>query len=283
MLLTESVEIVLNGRNVENYEEKGYEIPRYWDKKHKKMSIKSGTKINVKIEDLAKGSHARVRVACDYCGQVKEVSYKDYLKNHDELGDCCVKCRSIKYKSTMIKKYGVISPMRVPELLEKQIANNKAKYGCEWPMQTEEVKAKSRETMLEKYGAEHALQVDDFLAKCIKTRCDNHTNPTSKPQLALSHILFDMYGNCELEKPCGRCSLDCVIVIDGISIDVEYDGWFYHQDKMRDIRRDNFVRKQGYKVLRVKSDKHDTLPSREIIDEKIQSLLNGRNHAVIQM
>lgn len=283
MLLTESVEVMFNGKNAKYYEEKGYEIPRYWDKKHKKMSIKQGTKINVKVEDLAKGSHVRVNVACDYCGQVKNVAYKDYLYNHNELGDCCVKCRSVKYKDTMIKKYGAISPTKVPELLEKQIANNKAKYGCEWPTQTEEVKAKIQKTMLERYGAEHALQVDEFLAKAMESCCEAHKNPTSKPQLKLSEILLEMYGNCELEYPCKFYSLDCMIIVNDVRIDVEYDGWFWHQDKKRDDRRDNFIKKHGYKVLRIKSNKHDALPTKERIDEKVQLLLNGEDYAEIQM
>lgn len=283
MLLTKVVEIMINSSDIRWYENKGYDIPRYWSQKHKKMMVKRGTKMIVKVEDLTVGSHARVDVACDYCGQVKNVAYKDYLKNHDDLGDCCVKCRHIKYKDTMMKKYGASNSAQVPEIVEKIKATNREKCGCDWQLQSEDVQTKSRKTMKERYGAEHPLQVEEFLAKGMKTRCENHNCPTSKPQLALSHLLLDMYGNCELERPCGRCSLDCVVVIDDILIDVEYDGGYYHQDKMRDIRRDNFVKKQGYKVLRIKSDKHDTLPSPELIDEKIQMLLHGWNHVEIQM
>ena len=283
MLLTETVEITINSSDIRWYEDKGYDIPRYWSQKHKKMLVKRGTKMIVRAIDLTMGSHVKVDVACDYCGKVKEVTYKDYLKNHSDLGDCCVKCRTIKYKDTMMNKYGVPNSAQIPGITEKIKASNRDKYGCDWQMQSEEVKAKSRKTMKERYGVEHPLQVEEFLIKGMKTRCNNNKVPTSKPQLALSRLLFDMYGNCELEYPCGRCSLDCVVVIDGIYIDVEYDGWYYHQDKMRDIRRDNFVRKQGYKILRVKSNNDDTLLSREQIDTKIQMLLHGWNHVIIQM
>ena len=283
MLLTESVEVTLNNKNIKHYEEKGYKIPRYYHKKHCTYFVKTGTKINVKVEDLTIGSHVKVDVACDYCGQIKNVCYKDYLKNHDELGDCCVNCRPIKYKDTMIKRYGFSNSAQVPEIVEKIKATNRVKYGCDWQMQSEEVQAKSRKTMLERYGAEHALQVDEFLAKAMESCCEAHKNPTSKPQLKLSEILLEMYGNCELEYPCKFYSLDCMIVVNDIKIDVEYDGWFWHQDKKRDDRRDNFVKKHGYKVLRIKSDKHDTLPNKERIDEKVQMLLNGEEYAEIQM
>lgn len=284
MLLTECAELAINSSDIHWYEEKGYDIPRYWSQKHKKMLVRRGTKIIVKVKDLTIGSHVKVDVACDYCGCVKNVTYKDYLKNHDDvLGDCCVKCRPVKYKETMMGRYGASNSSQVPEMVEKIKATNRAKYGCDWQMQSKEVQAKLGETMKERYGVEHALQVDEFLVKSMKTRCDNYNNPTSKPQLALSHLLLDMYGNCELERPCGRCSLDCVVAIGDILIDVEYDGKYWHQDKMRDIRRDNFVKKQGYKVLRIKGNEHDVLPTIEQIDEQMQKLLQGYNYTEIQM
>lgn len=284
MLLTEFVELSLNVSDVHWYEEMGYNIPRYWSKKHKKMLIKRGTKIVVKATDLTNGSHVGVDVACDYCGAVKRVGYKDYLKNHDDkLGDCCVKCRPIKYRQTMLERYGVENSSEIPDITDKIKATNREKYGYDWRMQSPEIQAKSRKTMLDKYGVEHALQVPEFSDKAMHTRCENGKNPTSKPQLALFHLLLDMYKNCELEKPCGNCSLDCVLNIDGNLIDVEYDGWFYHQDKMRDMRRDNFVKTQGYKILRVKANKRDEIPNREQIEEQVQKLLHGYEYAEIQM
>lgn len=284
MLLTKELEILINYKNVQWYESKGYIIPRYWSKKHKKMLIKRGTKIVVNIEDLTKGSHAKVKVSCDYCGKVKEISYKDYLKNHDkEFGDCCIKCRPIKYENTMLKKYGVKNSSFMPNTKEKIIATNRRKYGCDWQTQSPLVQEKAKKTMLEKYGCEHALQVEEFLNKCVETKSKNGTNPTSKPQKELAHILLEMYGNCELKRPCGRCSLDCVVIVNDAFIDVEYDGWYWHQDEQRDKRRDNFVRKQNYKIFRIKGNKKNTLPSKEQIEKQIQKLLHGWNYVEIQM
>lgn len=284
MLLTDYIEIVINNKNIKWYESKGYEIPRRWDKEHYRYTVKRGTTILVRATDLTEGSHVKVQVSCDYCGVIKEVGYKEYLKNHDEeLGDCCVKCRPIKYEHTMLERYGVKSSSLVPSIREKIIATNREKYGCDWQQQSSLVREKSKKTMIEKYGCEHALQAEEFLNKCMETKSKNGKNPTSKPQKELANILLEMYGNCELERPCGRCSLDCVVIIDDTFIDVEYDGWYWHQDIQRDRRRDNFVQKQGYKILRIKSNKKDDLPSKEQIDEQIQKLLHGYNHAEIQM
>ena len=284
ILLTEYVEIVPSFKDYKLYESKGYTIPKYWDKEHYRFLTKRGTKIKVRVSDLPKGSHAKVEVACDYCGKIKEIAYRDYLKNHDEeLGDCCVKCRPIKYEHTMLEKYGVKNSSLMPDTKAKIIATNREKYGCDWQMQSPLVQEKSRKTMLERYGYEHALQVDEFLDKCMSTKYENGINPTSKPQKALSNLLLEMYGNCELERPCGRYSLDCAVRINNILIDVEYDGLYWHQDKERDERRNVFVQNQGYKVLRVKGNKKDELPTKERIDEQIQKLLHGEKYAEIQM
>jgi Protein of unknown function (DUF559). len=149
-----------------------------------------------------------------------------------------------------------------------------------------EVRDKIQNTMIEKYGTIHPLQVDEFLVKSIETKCNNLNNPTSKPQLELYKRLIEIYGKCELEYPCGKCSLDCMLEINGVKIDVEYDGWFYHQDKNRDFRRNCFVKSQGYKILRIKSNKNskeDIIPSKEQIINAIDYLLNNHSYKEIKM
>lgn len=284
MLLTEKVKIKINCKNISWYEEKGYEIPRYYSKKHKKNLIRRGTEIEVSVNDLTLGSHAEVEVSCDYCDCHKIVSYRDYVKNHDkELGDCCVKCRPIKIANTMMNTYGVFNGNDLPWALEKRKDTNKKRYGTEWVMQSDIVKNKSKQTMLNKYGVERPLQNDAILAKMIHTRCRNSNNPTSKPQLNLYNLLKSKYINVGLEVPCDRCSLDCTIELNDCKIDIEYDGWFWHQDKNRDIRRDNYVKSQGYKILRIKGNKNDDLPDINLIDIHIKKLLSGYNYTEINM
>lgn len=47
MILTEIVEVTLNGANLKHYENLGYEIPRHKNNSNSKMQFKSGTKIKV--------------------------------------------------------------------------------------------------------------------------------------------------------------------------------------------------------------------------------------------
>ena len=284
MLLTTEVCIGINGKNKALYKSLGYDIPEVWDKKHYRYTTPQGTKIIVAIEHLAEGSHAEVKVKCDYCGKIIAKAFKEYLRRHDEeLGDCCHKCEGIKYKKTIKEKYGVNHPFEVDEFKQKVKQTNQLKYGCDWQQQNPQVQEKSRIAMKKKYGVEHALQVKEFADKACKTKYKNKTGPTSKPQRALGKILEQMYGICKLEYPCGRKSLDCMIEVNNQKIDVEYDGWYYHQNKQRDELRDNFVLQHGYKILRIKSNKHDDLPTENQIKEKIELLLQDWQIAVIQM
>lgn len=284
MILSKYVEVVAGGKNISYFESRGYQFERYWSKKHNKWLIKNGTKIFVKIEDLPKGSHSKIDVKCDYCNNIKHITYKDYLKNHDEeLGDCCIKCRPIKHKHTMLERYGVENSSQMIDTIDKTKATNRKKYGCDWQMQSKEVRQKSILTSRKKYGVDYPTQCPEVYEKIIKTRHKNLSNPISKPQLQIYNLLVQKYENCSLEIPCGRYSIDCELVIDGIKIDVEYDGWFWHQDKQRDVKRDNFMIDKGYKVFRIKGVKGDPIPSIEDIDEKIQELLHSSNYVELKM
>ena len=89
-LISEYVEVGLGGNNVKYYESLGYEIPRKKDK-WEKISVPKGAKITVKVKDLPKGSHTKVKVRCDNpdCNKEYEVLYSSYLKyNHNGKTYC---------------------------------------------------------------------------------------------------------------------------------------------------------------------------------------------------
>ena len=73
-----------------------------WSSSNKKHLISKGydlTKIGeslfVKPEDLPSGSHLKVNVKCDYCGDIIKVEWRDYLKcKFDKYS--CRKCRQRK-------------------------------------------------------------------------------------------------------------------------------------------------------------------------------------------
>jgi hypothetical protein len=113
MLITKEVEIGLSGRNSSHYEEKGYYIPRYYNELKNKMSIKEGTKIIVKIEDLSEGSNVNVQYKCDYCSEegienIITTSWKSYYKHKNNIvnKDACLKHISKKQDELGIVRTG---------------------------------------------------------------------------------------------------------------------------------------------------------------------------------
>jgi hypothetical protein len=97
--------------------------------------------IEVDINDLTSGSHAKILARCDYCGKDKEIDYKSYNKNISV---------SIYGKFSCSPKCGV----------NKTKENNLVKWGVEFPNQLEQHKEKCRNTIREKYGVEHISQLD---------------------------------------------------------------------------------------------------------------------------
>ena len=105
MLLTKEIEVNLSSRNIKWYESKGYIIPKWKDKKGR-ISIKQGTKLIVKIEDLPINSHAKINISCDECGKtIKNIKWVDYLKHlHENNNYYCQKCANNLFVKEKRKK-----------------------------------------------------------------------------------------------------------------------------------------------------------------------------------
>ena len=54
--------------------------------------------------------------------------------------------------------------------------------------------------------------------------------PCSSQQLKIYEMLLDEY-KVELNYPLSQLNLDIAIFIGDIKIDLEYDGWYWHQDQ----------------------------------------------------
>lgn len=123
-LLSTEVEVKLCGKYIKYYENLGYEIPKYYDKKHQKYTVKNGTTIIVKVIHLPKNSNVYVNAVCDGCGKELRRMYNTYNKQiHD--GKCyCHKC------GNRILNSGVNSNNWNPNLTdeERSIGRNYPEY-----------------------------------------------------------------------------------------------------------------------------------------------------------
>jgi very-short-patch-repair endonuclease len=139
-----------------------------WQANNKKNLISKGfsyTKMNDVVEidilDLSISSNVKVKVLCDYCNKIFDVTYNNYnrqMENSYTKKYACSKCSSIKVKETNICKYGVENVHQRNDIKEKIRNTNIEKYGVDNPAKSNIIKEKIKSTSLEKYGVEHHLK-----------------------------------------------------------------------------------------------------------------------------
>ena len=198
-----------------------------------------------------------------------------------------------KSKRTNIKKYGVTSYSKTKEYREKFQNTSMRRYGVPYPTMAKEIKEKIRETQEVKYNGmgmaspitkekilnsleQHKLEdssfIDNVISKRQNTLYKNGTGPISEPQKILNEMLVDLYGNALLNYPCGRCLLDCVVEVNGEKFDIEYDGWYWHKDRLKqDYQRDWFIKNNGYRIIRILAMKE--VPTKEQISSTISEMI----------
>lgn len=178
-----------------------------------------------------------------------------------------------KIRETCLNKYGVEN---VLALQENQIKSKKAiqeKYGVKKAFQSKDIREKAKESSRLKYGVDYALQNEEIRKQAQEALTKSGKVPVSKPQRAIFDLLQKHYKNCYLNYPESLLSLDCAVFLDNVKIDIEYDGWYWHQNQQKDIKRDRVVQKRGYKVLRIKGS--SDIPKEEELLSQINELINS--------
>ena len=112
--------------------------------------------------------------------------------------------------------------------------------------------------------------------KSIKTMYEHGTQKTSTQQLKVYEMIKNKHPDVILNYAFSSLSLDIVVEINNVKIDIEYDGWFFHQDKQKDIKRDKFLQSQGFKTLRIRSG--HLLPTEQELFDAIDYLVNTEHH-----
>lgn len=329
MLLTKQIEVYITPRNINHYKEKGYAIPMKYSEKSGKEIIDSNIPILVMIEDLSRGSHARIECQCDNCHEIQTFRYADWCRRkYPEFGDLCKKCATkIKLPHIMEQEYGASNSANIPSFIAKKKETNLKKYGNEWsiasesvresivnefiekygvdnPMKNEAVQQKAKrtnrqryggncsmcdeavrqksvETCMKKYGVPNAYQSKEIQAKARKTLCENGNIPTSKAEKEMCRLLCKIFGKdkCLANYPVGVFTLDCLLQIGEERIDVEYDGFYWHKNrKQKDGARNAILMNEGYRILRIKANNQDSMPSQKQIKEAVDYLVKDNHH-----
>lgn len=296
MLISDQYVVVnWHPRNKKHLESKGYKYTH------------TGLPVRVKVEDMLHGSKCRVRVLCDYCGREYTKVYKDYFAQRQNGKDCCGACRIQesketnqkiyggnspacspdvvkKIQQTCLNKYGALIPVQNPVIAQKIIETNIERYGTPHPSKNPEIREKILKTNQMRYGGNSSQCDPEIRKKTLQTRLKNGTMYTSIPECEMVEKLKILYGdeNCFPQYLVDRIIFDCLIVVKGIKIDVEFDGKHWHQDQHKDIRRDYFSFTQGYKVLRFRGDNKS--PSLEQIQKGVDYLVSSTHkHLIIDI
>ena len=316
MILTKEVEVRWNSTTKKHYLDKGYpelkhneifvvpveDLP---DGSHTKIEVKCdkcGSLKTIQYRDYVKRYSDKYGYLCKHCCGVKANDTQI-----ERYGGIALQVPEIKEKvrATNLERYGCETPFENKGIYEKirktqneryggiGMASEKTRHkieetnlktrGVRNPSQSEDIKKKKAETCLKNYGVEHIFQdkerFAEILEKSRKTILENNNGKTSNMEKAVVDMLIEIYGekNCDPSKLVGSLTFDCLLTVGNDKIDVEYDGWYWHKDKVDADRRRNYkVLNLGYKVLRIKSKYK--LPTKEQIIEAVDYLTKEGHH-----
>lgn len=187
MLITKKVEIKTTNKNVGYYRDLGFKV-------------ESGGSITVDVSQLPKTSKLKVSVRCDNCPDINDITYFSYLRNIKEGGTYyCKKCVNLRFKETILSKYGVEHPLKLEEVKDRIRKTNIEKYGVEYPSQNEEIKNKSKESCLTNYGVDSFMKTDIFREKSKVTLIEKYgvDSPIKNPEIRkkIEKTNFSKYGS----------------------------------------------------------------------------------------
>lgn len=303
------VEVRISYRNITHYKDLGYNVKNKDAIMVPPEHLPTGSKIKVDVicDGCGKllhreyidylNSHTDNLDLCNKCNRIKanKTMINRYGVEH------AVHCPELfaKQKKTLIEKYGVDCPFKSEEINAKKAATNMERYGGNSVMCSDEGKKKYRQTCIKKYGVPNYSQTSeykikfqntciehfgvphpslcpDIVQKSLNTMAKNGTVKTSSQQIQVYEMIKNKHPDVILNYPFSSLSLDIFVEINNVKIDVEYDGWFFHQDKQKDIKRDKFLQSQGFKTLRIRSG--HLLPTEQELFDAIDYLVNTEHH-----
>lgn len=289
MLIEEKIDLVMNNMNIKHYRSLGF-------------ITKMGDTIEITTSQLSKGAHNKVKIKCDYCGEVFERVYKDYLKFKGKVVDLdtCKDCRPVKTKQNNLANYGVESIRHVKEVNEKIEATNINRYGVRNPFESAQIREKGIQTTIDNHGVDNYFKVDNFHSIQEKSMLEKYgykhysedpikSNSASRkrnetmyskgnaPSSRQQNYIHDVVSG-ELNYPVGVLMLDIAFPDEkiylefqgsGHDLDVKMGKATAEEFKKKEINRYYFLKKQGWKMIEIIST-NDLLPYPKKIEEMIE-------------
>ena len=239
----------------------------------------------------------KLKYGVNNAGQIVSGQLKRKQTNLKKYGvECALQNDNIKQKQklTCLKRYGVENPLQNNDIKKKweqtclirygvknisQDADIQAKkeyislqkYGVRNPLQNDNIKEKIKQTNLKRYGVEYPIQCEKIRNKVANSYFLSGKIRTSSQQIYLFNMIKKLGYNAILNYPESFLNLDVAVFIDNKKIDIEYDGWYWHQNISKDIARNHVLFKYGWNIIRILSNR--LLPEKEQIQEAINNVL----------
>ena len=185
------------------------------------------------------------RVCCDHCRVEFERERKKIQKDFHFCGvDCLNESQRAgvleRKKSQMfVERYGVTSPAKNREVIERTKKTNLEKYGVEWATQTNDVQAKRVATTLKRHGVRNVLNLQTVkqsansqhaCKKRFETMKTKGSFRTSLPEERAYILLVDHFGIDDVVRqftPEGtRWPVD--FYVKSLDVYIQIDGEYWH-------------------------------------------------------
>lgn len=147
MILTKTVLIRTNNKNIKNYRNQG-------------IDVVYGELYDMDVKYVSRYSKYKILAKCETCGAEKELPMQKYYQNWERSESYnCKACNNITYKKSMLEKYGYDNPSSTPECIEKRKKTCLEKYGSEYVVNSDYSKEKTKITFEKIYGG-HPMKTD---------------------------------------------------------------------------------------------------------------------------
>ena len=221
--------------------------------------------IDIKIDDLVKGSRVIVEASCDYCDNVKEITYKEYNKNISKNGkySCSIKCGTLKAKESNLEKYGVDSVFKLGSVKDKIKESILEKYGVEHISKSKEISDK-KSVKMKQQSSEVSKRVKEYMSNLSETekndinkkRFDTNLSKYGKGYISQLDHIKDKIKDTVFNK-WGGYTFQSSYLMDSVKkTNVERYG-FEYSSKNEDIKNKSYltnIERYGFKSPSMNED-----------------------------
>jgi hypothetical protein len=155
MILTKTILIRINNKNIEHYKSQG-------------IDVVYGELYDMDVKYVSRYSKYKILAKCETCGAEKELPMQKYHQNWERSESYnCKACNNITYKKSMLEKYGYDNPAKMESSIKKRKETCLEKYGNEYVVNSDYSKEKTKIIFDEKYDG-HPMRNREIKNKIIK-------------------------------------------------------------------------------------------------------------------